>query len=99
MTCIKLLHGHVGLLLSFLQCFFFVLANSHHISKSAYHIWFQVECTVDHGPPDYSISVSCPVFSRKLVQLNIDNPYSEKLNVNVSYFSCKLCFSYKILIQ
>ena len=52
-------------------------------SQSAYHIWFQIECDVEHGPPDEVISVSCPVFSKNVVQLKVDNPHNEILRLNV----------------
>ena len=61
------------------------LSDSKHVIKSSYHIWFQVECEVDIGPPDCSVSVSCEVFSKKIIQLSVNNPYSDTLTLNVSY--------------
>lgn len=51
---------------------------------SPYHIWFQVECEVDHAPPDRSFSIACAIFSSKVVQLGIDNPCQEMLILKVS---------------
>ena len=54
------------------------------VAKS-YHIWFEIECEVDHAPSDCSISVSCPVFSSKPVHLSVDNSMrEERITLNVS---------------
>lgn len=52
--------------------------------ESPYHIWFQIDCEVDYGPPDFSTSISCPAFSTKSVDLCVDNPHDEPLKLSVS---------------
>lgn len=62
-------------------------------SCAPFHIWFQVDCTVDAALPDQTVTVSCPTFSSSTVQLNIVNPYPYQLRakVHVACFSAEPC--------
>lgn len=54
-------------------------------NSGCHRVWFTVELQVEPAPPDYTITLVSPTLSFTSIQLQVDSPHLEPLQLEVNY--------------